>query len=118
MNGQVVPDSILSKVKLSYFEGAVKKYVADFSIATNGYPNMGFIGTRTIGIMSADSSIKTYYLEYANSWKTDTLFADYLSRSPATNCLYVLQTIKFNNQSTPIDTSFHFDSKVYVLNKQ
>ena len=118
-NGQIVPDSILQKTKLFYLVKDSIKFVTDFSISTDSnYFNMGFIGTRTIGFLSGDDSIKSYYLEYPNSWSTDTLFVDYTAPFLVTDCVYILHPVKFNNQLAPVDTSFHFDSPVYILNKQ
>jgi hypothetical protein len=118
-NGQAVPDSILRNTKLFYLINDSSKFVTDFSTATDSiYFNMGFILTRTIGFLSGDENIKTYYLEYPNNWNTDTLFVDYTEPSLATDCAYILHPVKFNNQLAPVDTSFHFDSPVYILNKQ
>jgi len=79
---------------------------------------MGFLGSRSIGLISADENIKTYYIEYPNNWVTDTLLVDYQPRSLSTNCNYVLKSVNFNSVIPIIDTSFHFDAPVYLLNKQ
>ena len=118
-DGQIVHDSILQNTKLFYLVKDSIKFVTDFSIATDSnYSNDGFVLTRTIGFLSGIDTIKTYYLKYPNNWSTDTLFVDYTEPSLATDCAYILHPVKFNNQLAPVDTSFHFDSPAYVLNKQ
>ena len=37
--------------------------------------------------------------------------------TPATNCLYVQNSVKQNGQLSTTDGAFHFDSPVYVINK-
>jgi hypothetical protein len=118
--GVVLGDSILSGAKLSYFDGGNKKYVPDFTISNldSGYQKKGLITSREVGFLSGDGNIKTYYLEYPNGWTKDTLYIDYLTRSPATNCVYVEKPPKFNGKVAPVDSVYDFDSPVYILNKQ
>jgi len=106
----------LQNIKIAYLDNGIKKYLTDVNSATDYYANSGILATRTIGIISADYNIKTYFLELPNAIKSDTLYVDYPSKSPATNCQYVLQTFKFNGKLTIIDSSFKFQP-VYVLNK-
>lgn len=116
-NGNPVGDNILTNVKLSYFEGSTKKYVTDFAISTDTVnQNKGLKASRNIGILSADNNIKTYYIEYPNGWTEDTLYVDYLPNTPSTNCVYVQNAIKVNVQMASIDSSFHFDSPVFIVN--
>jgi hypothetical protein len=112
-DGQILPDTILQNVKLSYYVNGVKSYIPDLSEATDFYAGQGILATRDIGFLS----IKTYYLEYPNNWNTDSLYVDYIAPSISTNCLYILDTVKFNTQLAPIDTTFKYEP-VYVLNKQ
>lgn len=118
-NGVKVSDLILKDLKLSYYEANTKKYVSDFSINNleTSYQNMGLITTRLIGVLSADNNIKTFFIEYPNSWPSDTLYVDYSPRSNTNGCQYVQQPCKCNSQLCLIDNSFNFDSPVYVLNK-
>lgn len=113
-----VPDSILTGIKLSYFDGSSKKYVLDFvsSYIDSAYKQKGLIGTRDIGFLSGDSNVKTYYLEYPNGWSSDTLYVDYLTRSPATNCVYVQKIPKINGKNAPVDSTY-LDGFVYIINK-
>lgn len=118
-SGTILTDTQLRECKLSYIESNTKKYVTDFVLSLDvNSRNKGLIASRLIGILSADNGIKTYYIEYPNDWITDTLYVDYLPHTPATNCVYVQNTIKFNGQNASIDNNFHFDSPVFVLNKQ
>ncbi len=118
-NGIKTSDLILKDVKLSYYEANTKKYVTDFTINNleTSYQNMGLITTRLIGILSADDKIKTYFIEYPNSWVSDTLYVDYSPRSNTNSCQYVQQPCKNNNQQCLIDNTFNFDSPVYIINK-
>lgn len=116
--GQPISDSILYLTKLSYYENDNKKYVADFKIVSDtNYKNRGLVGTRSVGVTSADKGIKRFFFEYPNNLMIDTLHLDYLPYSPATNCMYKFKQIKFNSRVPDIDTTFHFSSPVYVLNK-
>ena len=88
-NGQILSDSILSNVKLSYFLNGGKKYVSDFSIATDtNYLNMGFMGTRNIGTIS-NGNINTFYIEYPNGWDIDSVYVQLYSTFTCYKlCLY------------------------------
>jgi len=116
-NNQILTDNILKNIRLSYIENGNKKYITDLTEAIAPYDNKGILTTRNIGTIS-NGNINTYYIEYPNDWPTDTLYVHYIPPSPATSCIYVEEPVKFNNQLAPVDTSFHFDSPVYILNKQ
>lgn|GEM_PF-6174386 len=92
--------------------------MTDFAIPQDASnQNKGLIASRIIGILSADNNIKTYYIEYSNGWTNDTLYVDYSPNTPATNCLYVLNRVKYNGKTCAVDDSFHLDLPVYILNK-
>jgi hypothetical protein len=116
----ILNDDQLNSCKLSYYKEGVKKYMSDFSLSKETQnQGKGLIGTRLIGLLSADSNIKTYYIEYPVTWqwKSDTLLVDYLPRTQATNCRYLQNEVKVNGQSASIDNDFHFDTPVFIVNK-
>ena len=117
-SGIILSDTDLGDCKLSYYDNSVKKYVSDFALSSDtANRNKGLIASRLIGVLSADNKIKTYNIEYPNGWASDTLYVDYLPHTPATNCLYVQNSIKYNGQIAQTDSNFHFDSPVYVISK-
>jgi hypothetical protein len=118
-NGIVLNDTVLANCKLSYIDGAIKKYITDFSKnnLASQYQGMGLISTRLVGILSADNSIKTFYLEYPQAWSIDTLTIDYLKPTPSTNCLYIQNSVKQNGVPAEIDSSLHFNSPVFIIAK-
>lgn len=114
--GSQLPDSILQKVKLSYFDNGTKKYISDLAVASDSTSsNLGLMGTRNIGSISSGSNNK-FYIEFQNGWSKDSIYMHYIPPSEKTNCSYKQEPLKFNNQIAPIDTSFHFGSPVYILN--
>jgi hypothetical protein len=118
-SGIVVSHEDLRKCSLTYFERGTKKYISDFSpfnVITD-HLNKGLISTRSIGRISADSNIKTYYIECPNGWTTDTLYVDYLPRTPKTNCLYLQNEVKVNTQSASVDISLYPDFPTYIVDK-
>ncbi|HSC38199.1 MAG TPA: hypothetical protein VLD19_10020 [Chitinophagaceae bacterium] len=115
--GIPLPDSILGATRLVYEQGGTEKNITDLNLGTPDFRNKGMMGTQMIGILSADNNIKNYYLRYPGVSKPDTLFVNYLPHTPQTNCLYVLSQVRFNNQELTPDTSFHFSTPVYILNK-
>lgn len=116
-DGTIMPDSILAGVKLSYNDGGAKKYVSDFTISNldSAYQRKGLITSREVGFLSADKNLKTYYIEYFNGWANDTLYVDYITRSPATKCVYVEKPPKFNGSILGADSAYAFD--IYIINK-
>lgn len=118
-NGKVLDDSILADCKLYYNEGLVKKYVNDFTFNNleAQYKGRGLISSRRIGILSADYNIKTFYIEYAQSWPVDTLSIDYLKPMPSNNCLYLQNTVNHSGVAAAVDSSFLFNSPVFIIAK-
>lgn len=114
-NGSQLPDSILQKVKISYFDNGTKKYISDLAVASDStFSNLGLMGTRTIGSISS-GSINKFYIEYSNGWSKDSIYVHYIPPSEKTNCRYKQEPLKFNTHTAPVDTSFHFGSPVYIL---
>lgn len=116
--GIITPDSILNKIKLTYYDNGVKKIVNDFQLVSNSnstYKNMGLFATRDIGA----NGTKTYYFEDSNGLITDSLFTDYSPALISTGCTEVLRSIKFNNQIPLIDSVLtkKFLLPVYIFNK-
>lgn len=113
INGEILPDSVLNNLKISYIQNGTKKYISDLGQAVDYYANMGIMTTRSIGSMG----VQSYNLEYNNGFATDTLFADYSSETPSTNCQYLLRQIKFNNITVVGATTFSYQP-VYVFYKK
>ena len=115
--GQLITDSsFLSSIKLSYYQNNSKHYATAFGLLIGTDSNIFYKnGIMSLNVLST-LNIKNYYLEYPNSsWATDTLYVDYLSPSPNTNCEYKLNEIKYNG-TVPNDTTI-FYQPVYTLNK-
>lgn len=110
-SGIAVSHEDLRKCRLSYYDKGTKKYISDFSPFNIevSQQNTGLITTRSVGTLSADSNIKTYYIEYPNEWSIDTLRVDYLPRTQATNCLYLQNEIRVNKQPASIDSILRDD---------
>jgi hypothetical protein len=116
-NGAQLPDSILTYLKISYYDTkGTKQYLSDLVHATDDWANTGILGTRAIGTVSGDRGIKTYYLEYRNG-TVDTLYVDYSERSPATNCFYVLKEVRYNGRKADTDTNYIKIAPVYDFDK-
>ncbi|HWR32976.1 MAG TPA: hypothetical protein VN451_05605, partial [Chitinophagaceae bacterium] len=108
-------------LKLSYFEAGQKKYLTDFSRATDQGYDLGIMTTRNIGSTSGDNNVKDYYLEYPNGAK-DTLLVDYrhVSYNEAKNnscyCYYPLEQVKYNGVVATPDPTIT-QQKVYRFDK-
>lgn len=111
-NGIPIGSDTLNNVRISYYNNGTKIYIKDLIQATDLYSNRGILTTRTIGTLGAN----TYFIEYPNLLKTDTLFVEYLLPSPSTNCVYVLQDVRYNSIAITANNTFGAQP-VYVLNK-
>jgi hypothetical protein len=126
LNGNRLADSVLNKLKLSYYQNGSKKYISDFSRAINeGSLNAfdsGIMVTRDIGFNSGDANIKDYYLEFPDG-DIDTLFVDYRKYSQCEadtsvcQCLYPLYSVHFNGQKASPD-AYITEHTVYLFEKK
>jgi len=122
-NGLIFQDSILSKIKMSYYQSGVKKYVSDFkmgklyvdtSISVVGSFNAFTLsaGITMANTYNADSSVRNFYIEYPNGLSTDTMYAickrqtcDEIAKS-ACGCTYPPPLVlMFNNVNAILDTA-------------
>ena len=110
-NNHVLPDSVLSRLQLSYFSGGSKKYVSDLSIATD---SSGVVTSRQIGTFEN----QVFYLEYFNKFSSDTLFVSNSMPTPATNCNFATKQVKFNNLEVSATPNYLNYYNLYVFNKQ
>ena len=115
--GQSLPNNILDSIKISYTENSIKKYITDLSYAVDYYANKGILVTRNIGSTSGDSGITTFYLEFSNKLKTDTLYINFTKPAVSNGCVYVLNEVKYNNKVSGIDSAFKYQP-VYLFDKQ
>ncbi|MBK8295893.1 MAG: hypothetical protein IPK91_01090 [Saprospiraceae bacterium] len=124
-NGITIDTMELNSLKISYFDNNQKKYLKEFRRGKNNGDykayDIGVIEVVDMGIISGDSKIKTFYVEYSN-YKPDTIFADYnsLNQEQACNhkcfCYYPLELLLFNDQIPKIDTNIKVES-VYLFEK-
>lgn len=112
-NSQFFPDSILQKIQIKYNIDGVQKAITDLSPAVDAYANQGILNSRLIGTFESQSFI----ISYPNGLNDDTLFVKNILPTPATNCQYEIDQIKFNNLVVKGDTSFAYQP-VYVFNKK
>ena len=117
--GQLVTDSnFLASLKLYYYQNNQKNYITIQGIINANTNDTNILYKNRVMLIDVLSTlnIKNYYLEYPNgSWATDTLYVDYLSPSPNTNCEYKLNAIKYNG-TVPNDTTIFYEL-VYMFNK-
>lgn len=113
--GNRLPDSVLDNTRIFYFENGIKKQLSDLVRATEEGRELGVLTTRLIGLLSADQNIKTFIIEYPVD-PADTLYVDYVSPTPANNCLYSNNLVRFNNQVATPDPAITAQ-RVYVFNK-
>ncbi len=120
-NGVRLDDNTLNTMKLYYFNNGIKTYISDFQRGTGDGFALGVQTTRNIGDVSADQSVKDYYLEFQNG-DIDTLFVDYrhLNENDAFNdpcyCYYPLREVKYNSVTASPDPTIT-QQKVYLFNK-
>ncbi len=125
-NNQQLPDSILSNMKMSFYQNGSKLYQQDFVRAVNEGPfygaDLGVMGPRNIGVTSGDNGVKDYYLGYPDGSR-DTLFVDYqhVNYNEAKNnscyCYYPLVGLRFNGQVPSLDSSIK-EQNVYLFKKR
>lgn len=125
-NGVHLSDNTLDSMRLSYYINNSKKYVLDFTRATNedGIParELGVQLTREVGNISGEQGIKNFYLEYPNG-DVDTLYVDYQHLSDRAGakdpcgCLYPFKGILFNDVEPGLASDIP-DVKIYQLNKR
>ena len=111
-----LPDSTINNMKLYYYNKNQKVYLSDFGRLTDPAINsLGIFATREIGFLSADTSIKDYYLEFTNG-TIDTIYVDYKAYTPCESdtslcqCTYPLKKVMFNN-----NVAFYDDSVTQVI---
>jgi hypothetical protein len=110
-NGIILNDSILDGLKISYTSGNGEKYISDLSIATD---SSGILGSRQIGTFQNQD----FFIKYLNNSDIDTLTVQNLMPSPATNCEYKIEQVKFNNFVIISDTTVDNYYPLYVFLKQ
>ncbi len=108
----ILPYDVLNNLTISYIESGNKKYLSDVNQATDVYANSGILLSQEIAMLSAKKSIKTYYIEYSNGFKTDTLYVDYVPNE----CGYTFKQAKFNGITSIVDNSFKYQP-VYLFPK-
>jgi hypothetical protein len=120
-NNSRLPDSILNNLKLSYFIGGNKFYISDFSRAGSEGYNLGAMASWEIGLKSADSNIKDYFIEFP-SGDIDTIYVDYKhytacqADTSSCHCIYPRIGVKYNGQWASYDPSVT-QQQVYLFNK-
>ena len=119
LNGQPLPNDTLKLIKLSYFNNGTKEYYPILFPDTDSLTNQGIWFENYLQDLSADSSIKTYYVEYPFNLPTDTLFIDYRSPTPASFCLIGTNPIEINGKRAVADSVTYYYQGVipYVINK-
>jgi len=127
--GNRLPDTVLNNTKFYFFDKSnTKQYVNDLVRATNegtmqAY-TLGILGTRNICLVSGDSNIKTFYIEYPGSTDIDTLYVDcrHLNTAEAEKdpcrCYFPHpREVRFNSSPAPIDTATPDGNPIYLLSK-
>lgn len=114
-SGNRLPDEELNNLKISYWEGGVKKYVSDLGRAGEDGYTLGVMSSRLMGLLSADQNVKAFTLEYG-SGKKEALYVDYETAMPANNCVYTIREVRYNSQLVAPDPMISQQS-VYLLSK-
>lgn len=111
-------DDDLQKLKLRYSANGETKYFTGFSpcLIDPSYKDKGLILVGwEIGLLSAKSNLKEFYIEYPNGWREDTLYVDYLPQSPETNCQCIQNEIRVNGVKAAIDSQMN--PPAYIIDK-
>lgn len=116
-NGKYISDSnYLSQLKL--INGSIQKPVDDFHVSGGVQCADGLIHRFVTSVnapLSSASGAKYYYMIYPDNTE-DTIYLD-IVRTPATNCLFVQNSILFNGLRPQTDTLLYINGdSTYVLN--
>lgn len=120
-DGTSLSDSILSRVRLSYFQNGTKQYSSSLRLGFNDSSVNSGVMIASIGFISANDGVKNFYLEYPDT-DVDTILADYRNESGedairnSCRCTVPLAELRFNDRVPELD-SFYWAKKVYAFEK-
>lgn len=158
-NGNILPDSVLQNIKISYYAFGNKNYILDFSFVKDpndttkslvgtfeayllsslsnrpkslSFPTIpGNYATNLIYVKVPDTPVSSYYIEYPNGLKTDTMYlvTTIQNGEQAVNsscgCTNPPPTkLMFNGVDAPLDTALtkkggciNCNANIYLLKK-